>query len=118
MCFLILNGVNSFGSDTGKTYISLTGSSTIDCFILSDDLHTVNVLDSLSVDSSCVESDHLSMSLTINAAGAVPHGREPALMQRKWAEKLIWDSGKKNTLLATLQSNALQDQSQQARNKV
>ena len=52
----ILNGVTRFGFDDGETDISPTGSSTIDYFLLSNDLCTVNTLDSLSVDSSCVET--------------------------------------------------------------
>ena len=53
------NGVKRFGLDNGETYISPTGSSTIDYFILCHELCTVNVLDLLSVVSSFVESDRL-----------------------------------------------------------
>ena len=85
---------------------------------MSYDLSAVTVLDSLSVDSSCVESGHLPVSLTIKVARAGPHGKEPAPMKGEWTEKLNWESRKVNTFLAISQSNAFRGQLQQARNEI
>ena len=74
---MILKGVKSFGFDRSERYISPTGSRTIDHFSLSNDLRTVNVLDSHLVDSSFVESNRLPVSLTVKIARAGPQGREP-----------------------------------------
>ena len=65
---LILNGAKRFRFDHSETYVSSTGSSTIDYFSLSSDLCNERILDSLTVDSSCVESDHLP-SVTDNKVG-------------------------------------------------
>ena len=51
----ILNGLKTFGFDDSETYVSQRGSSTIDYFILSNDLCTQELLESLTVDSNCVE---------------------------------------------------------------
>ena len=75
----ILNEVKSFGCDNSETYISPTDCSTIGYF--AEYVCTLNVLDSLSVESSCAESDHSPVSLTTKVARAGPQGRESAPMR-------------------------------------
>ena len=71
----ILNGIKTFGFDDSETYVSQTGSSTIDYFIVSNDLCKQELLESLVVDSSCVESDHLPVSLTLRLATCTKNER-------------------------------------------
>ena len=105
----ILNGATRFRFENSETFVSPTGSSTIDYFILSNDLCNERILDSLTVDSSCVESDHLPVSLTIRLVRAKPQEHAPSA-QTQWIEKLIWDNERVNTFLSELQSCAIQKQ--------
>ena len=50
--FSILNGIKTFAFDDSETYVSQTGSSTIDYFIVSNDLCTQELLESLTIDSN------------------------------------------------------------------
>ena len=82
----ILNGIKTFGFDDSETYVSQTGSSTIDYFILSNDLCTQELLESLTVDSNCVESDHLPVTLTLQLSTRAPQAKDETEKVR-WLEK-------------------------------
>ena len=86
----ILNGIKTFGFDDSETYVSQTGSSTIDYFIVSNDLCKHELLESLVVDSSCVESDHLPVSLTFRLLPRAPKTKDET-EEVRWVEKLVWD---------------------------
>ena len=62
----ILSGIKTFGFVDSETYVSQISSSTIDYLIVSNDLCLCKpeLLESFVADSSCVESDHLPVSLT------------------------------------------------------
>jgi exonuclease III len=66
----ILNGAKEFNFDDHETYISATGSSLIDYFIISNELCSWNILHSLKVLSGCIESNHLPVLLTLKAVGS------------------------------------------------
>ena len=84
----ILNGIKTFGFDDSETYVSQTGSSTIDYFIVSNDLCKQELLESLVVDSSCVESDHLPVSLTLRLSPRAPNLKDET-EEVRWVEKRV-----------------------------
>ena len=59
---MILNGLTECGFDDSYTYMSQTGSSDIDYFIMSCDLFYSVCVDSLDV-GSLIESDHMPVTL-------------------------------------------------------
>ena len=63
----ILNGADSFQMDDAMAFISTTGKSVIDYFVLSDDLWHSGLLSSLKV-LERIESSHLPVTLGIFTA--------------------------------------------------
>jgi len=110
----ILNGIKTFGFDDSETYVSQTGSSTIDYFIVSNDLCKQELLESLVVDSSCVESDHLPVSLTLKLSPRAPKMKHET-EEVRWVEKLVWDKDKVPEFLEILTSTATQAEITHAR---
>ena len=72
--------------DDSETYVSQTGSSTTDYFIVSNDLCRQELLESLVVDSSCVESDHLPVSLILKLSPRAPKMKHET-EEVRWVEK-------------------------------
>ena len=91
-----------------------TGSSTIDCFIVSNDLCKQELLKSLVVDSSCGESDHLPVSLTLKLSPCAPKMKQDA-EEVRWVKKLVWDKDKVPEFLEILTSTATQAEITHAR---
>ena len=115
----VLNGIKTFGFDDSETYetqtgSSKTGSSTIDYFIVSNDLCKQELLKSLVVDSSCVESDHLPVSLTLRLSPRAPKMKDET-EEVRWVEKLVWDKDKVPEFLEILTSTATQAEITHAR---
>lgn len=113
----ILNGIRIFGFDDSETYVSQTGSSTIDYFIVSNELCKQEILDSLVVDSNCVESDHLPVTLTLRLSARAPKMKYET-EKVTWIEKLCWDKEKVPEFLEVLSSAAVQTEIRQARASV
>ena len=102
----ILNRIKTFGFDDIETYVSHTGSSTVDYFIASSDLCKYELFTSLVVDSNCVESDHLSVSLTLQLSPHAPKLKHKT-KEAKWVEKLVWDKDKVPKFLETLSGTSV-----------
>lgn len=96
----ILNGAIEFKFDNRETFISATGSSLIDYFILSNDLCSLRVLHSLKVLSSCVESNHLPVSLFLKTDLNVNVANPSRDAKPQWTEKLVWDKDKSGEFVA------------------
>ena len=94
--------------------MSQAGSSTIDYFIVSNDLCKQELLESLVVDSSCVESDHLPVSLTLKLSPRAPKMKQETEKVR-WVKKLVWDKDKVPEFLEILTSTATQAEITHAR---
>ena len=58
--------------------------------IVSNDLCKQELLESLVVNSSCVESDHLPVSLTLKLSPRAPKMKH-VTEEVRWVEKLVWD---------------------------
>ena len=82
--------------------------------IVSNDLCKQELLESLVVNSSCVESDHLPVSLTLRLLPHAPKMKHETEVVR-WVEKLVWDKDKVPEFLEILTSTATQAEITQAR---
>ena len=108
----ILNGIKEFNLDDSETYVSQTGSSTIDYFILSNDLCKSDFICALTVEDSCVESDHLPVALTVR----LPTGGPSRNIEKVyWTEKVVWDEQKVPEFIEVLQSPLIQDRLKRAK---
>ena len=69
----------------------------MDSFILSNDLCTQELLESLTVDSNCVESDHLPVTLTLQLSTRAPQAKDETEKAR-WLEKTCLGQRKSTTV--------------------
>ena len=97
----ILNGAVDLCFDNFVTYLSSTGESLIDYFILSNDLCQTSYVKSLKV-LERFESDHLPISLELNIKD---NPLENEKCQRKMS-KLVWNKEKENQFLSEVNSEA------------
>ena len=86
----ILNGADSFQFDDAMTFISTTGKSVIDYFVLSNDLCHSGFLSSLKV-LERIESSHLPVTLDIFIASG---GRSDSRSMVQKVEKFVWNKDK------------------------
>jgi len=113
----LLNGAVMFSFDDCETYISPTGASVIDVFILSNELCAHSVLESLHVDSSLIDSHHMPVILTIkvNADFKQFNKQESTVI---WGEKLIWNKDKVSTFVTCFRSVDIQSKLNNAKNNL
>ena len=82
--------------------------------IVSNDLCKQELLELLVVDSGCVESDHLPVSLTLKLSPRAPKTKHET-EEVRWVEKLVWDKDKVPEFLEILTSTATQAEIAHAR---
>ena len=64
---LILNGLVEYGFDDSCTFVSKSGSSVVDYFLVSCDMFSSVCITTLEVENM-IESDHFPVVMTINVA--------------------------------------------------
>ena len=112
----ILNGIKTFRFDDGLTFISNKGCSTIDYYIMSNELCRGYFLSDLIIDDQCVESDHLPVVLSIYLHG---HTEDKQCKQTAQSiEKCVWDSSLIPVYLDALGSTPINEQLRQAKTLV
>ena len=95
---LILNGLSERGFDDSCTFVSNSGSSVVDYFLLSCDMLYSVCITSLEVENM-IESDHLPVVVAINVSqnAAVAADQSNAIQENRQAgltEKIIWQEDK------------------------
>ena len=95
---LILNGLSGRGFDDSCTFVSNSGSSVVDCFLLSCYMLSSVCITSLEVENM-IEFDHLPDVLAINGSqnAAVAVDRSNTIQEKRQAgltEKIIWQEDK------------------------
>ena len=109
----IINGIKTFRFNNGLTIISSNGYSTVDYYILSNELCCGDFLSDLIVDDQCVESDHLPIVLDINLHVHVKERQHKQTVQS--IEKCVWDTTLIPVYLEELDSTPIQDQLSRAK---
>lgn len=99
---VILNGLLSHGFDDGYTFISSSGSSTIDYFIMSDELFSSACVERVIVES-IVESDHLPVVLCVAKSEVRTKCNASVDRNMSVEEKLVWDKDKEQAFKEALQ---------------
>ena len=95
---LILNGLSERGFDDSCAFVSNSGSSVVDYFLLSCDMLSSVCITSLEVENM-IESDHLPVVLAINVSqnAAVAVDQSNTIQENRQAgltEKIIWQEDK------------------------
>ena len=96
----ILNGANDLHFDNAFTYISTTGKSVVDYFVLSNDLcqrefvHTLKIIDR-------IDSSHMPVTMNIRTAFG---NRLCTQAPEKKIEKFVWDVAKEHIFKDVLNS--------------
>lgn len=101
----ILNGATSFQFDNEMTFISATGKSVIDYFVLSNDLCHTGFLQSLKI-AERIESSHLPVILEICITLDGRPNNQPVVQK---IERFVWDKGKENIFVTELNTTETQD---------
>ena len=110
-CFyecMILNGLTECGFDDSYTYISKTGSSVTDYFVMSCDLFYSVCVDSLDV-GSLIESDHMSVTLKMKALGAANVNMKVLRNNTKVINNCFWNKTKEQSFQCCIRSDDIQD---------
>jgi hypothetical protein len=92
---VLLNGLRQFDFDDSLTFVSTSGGSTIDYFIMSRDICSSHFVCSLRV-LSFVDSSHFHVSLMLccQTNANTLHNYEGD--KPKWISKMIWDETVEN----------------------
>ena len=106
---LILNGLSERGFDDSCTFVSNSGSSVVDYFLLSCDMLSSLCITSLEV-GNMIESDHLPVVLAINVSqnAAVAADQSNTIQENRQAglnEKIIWQEDKEPIFKKQLSSD-------------
>ena len=105
---IILNGLCKHGYDDNCTYISPTGCSTVDYFIMSCELFSSVNVNSLNV-KNVTESDHLPVTLVVEKRQKFKRDHvEHNQSKKKFVEKMVWNKDKESEFVMKLKSNDLQ----------
>ncbi len=106
---LILNGLSERGFDDSCTFVSNSGSSVVDYFLLSCDMLSSLCITSLEAENM-IESDHLPVVLAINVSqnAAVAVDESNTTQENRQAgltEKIIWQEDKEPIFKKQLNSD-------------
>ena len=106
---LILNGLSERGFDDSCAFVSNSGSSVVDYFLLSCDMLSSVCITSLEVENM-IESDHLPLVLAINVSqnAAVAVDQSNTIQENRQAgltEKIIWQEDKEPIFKKQLNSD-------------
>ncbi len=106
---LILNGLSERGFDDSCTFVSNSGSSVVDYFLLSCDMLSSLCITSLEAENM-IESDHLPVVLAINVSqnAAVAVDESNTTQENRQAgltEKIIWQEDKEPIFKKQLSSD-------------
>ena len=106
---LILNGLSERGFDDSCTFVSNSGSSVVDYFLLSCDMLSSLCITSLEAENM-IESDHLPVVLAINVSqnAAVAVDQSNTIQENRQAglnEKIIWQEDKEPIFKKQLSSD-------------
>ena len=109
---LILNGLLERGFDDSCTFVSNSGSSVVDYFLLSCDMLSSVCITSSEVENM-IESDHLPVVLAINVSqnAAVAVDQSNTIQENRQAgltEKIIWQEDKEPIFKKQLNSDEVQ----------
>lgn len=110
---IILNGLSEFNFDDSCTFVSSSGTSLVDYFIMSKALFVSLQIDSLYVDNK-IESDHLPVVLSLKM-----ETQDNAHVENKdkgYVNKVIWDKSKEDAFLRCLHSPPIQEKIVEATN--
>lgn len=105
--YVILNGLSENNYDGSFTFISKTGSSTVDYFIVSRELFSSIWIQTLAVENM-VESDHMPVALLVN----VPHNLFNTDYEQNEVigrEKIVWDGEKEHVFIEKLNGDSIQN---------
>lgn len=105
---VILNGLSSHGFDSGYTFISSSGSSTIDYFLMSCEMFSSICVKNVRIEDF-VESDHLPVVLCI-IMSAKSNGGLTNAEEHVTKERLVWDKDKEQNFKDVLQNENSQRQ--------
>ena len=105
---MILNGLTECGFDDSCTYISKTGSSVTDYFIMSCDLLYSVCVDSLDV-GSLIESDHMPVTLKMRISEVANVHMKVLRNIPKVINKIVWDKTKEQSFQCCIGSDEMQD---------
>ena len=113
MC-LILNSLSERGFDDSCAFVSNSGSSVVDYFLLSCDMLSSVCITSLEVENM-IESDHLPVVLAINVSqnAAVAVDQSNTIQENRQAgltEKIIWQEDKEPIFKKQLNSDKIPKQ--------
>ena len=123
MCeYLILNGLLERGFDDSCTFVSNSGTSVVDYFLLSCDMLSSLCITSLEVENM-IESDHLPVVLAINVSqnAAVAVDQSNTIQENRQAgltEKIIWQEDKEPIFKKQLNSDKVQKTLEAAKAKL
>jgi len=98
---VIANGLCRFGFDDSLTFVSSTGGSTIDYFIISSDLCLQHRIRSLRV-LPLIESPHSPVCISVNT---LLDNHNTDTQKVKWINKRIWDTKLEQQYIHLLQTN-------------
>ena len=104
MDYVILNGMCDYSFDDGCTFISDSGSSVIDYFILSRPLLLMLNIKQLTIEDQ-LESDHLPVSLIVNCKRQSNDPKQDNFEQ----ERVIWNDNKKDIFMQNLETPQIVD---------
>lgn len=110
---IIMNGLRQFDCDDSLTFVSTSGGSTIDYFIISIDICTSDFIRSLRVMSS-VDSSHFPVSLVLSCLNNIDFSDKVQASKPKWISKMCWDQSKDQSFLETWYRDDLHDLYEQA----
>jgi len=107
---IILNGLCKRGFDDASTFISQSGCSVIDYFLISDELCTADFVRSFNI-RSLVDSTHLPICLEIavNSTGYTSDMNRRDKKQLKKINKVIWNEEKETDFVSSLEMYFDQD---------
>ena len=103
---VILNGLTQFGFNYSLTFLSSTGGSTIDYFVMSNELcQKIDFVKTFRI-APLTDSPHFPVSLSVCSQEYI---YEKNKVKPKWVEKIIWDQSLDNSFVESWNSDILRD---------
>ena len=106
---VILNGLTELCFDDGCTFVSKSGASTVDYFIMSYELLASTKLASLNIDNR-IDSDHLPVALEVRLPYCSGKQNDQSddcdtrFEKQSFTEKIMWDKEKENEFCSNFNS--------------
>lgn len=102
---VIANGLSQSGFDDSLTYVSSTGGSMIDYFLVSYDFCFQNRITSLKV-LSLIDSSHFPVCITVDALNETD---KQVGAQKRWVDKRMWNRDLQQQFIESFQSDEVED---------